>query len=301
MIFYQNKHNGLTRLLLENDSIRVTVFPELGGKISSIYNKELQREFLWKNPSLRYSVCAPGSNYELNFSGGIDELLPNDIPEEIMGDSYPDHGELWTTKLSYTLSNGKLSCYGVLPLSELRYEKEMWLESNQSELYIRYSVRNESDSLNYFMWKLHAAINIEATSKINSNAKLAKSVYGVTKNDGYGEEFDWPIVEGRDASIIPFKNNTLDFFYLYNISEGNMSVKNIKQGYNFEISYDSDVFPYQWYFGSYGGFRGHYVGILEPSTSMPVSVNEAINLNQCSSLKNGEEINTVVKVYAGRI
>jgi hypothetical protein len=38
-----------------------------------------------------------GADYDSNFYGGIDELIPNDIPENIDGIDDPDHGELWTT------------------------------------------------------------------------------------------------------------------------------------------------------------------------------------------------------------
>jgi hypothetical protein len=37
-------------------------------------------------------------------------------------------------------------------------------------------------------------------------------------------------------------------------------------------------------FASYGGLDGHYTAVLEPCTAMPVSVNEAARLNQCSCL-----------------
>ena len=68
----------------------------------------------------------------------------------------------------------------------------------------------------------------------------------------------------------------------------------------FEYSYDHQIFPYQWYFASYGKFNGHYTSILEPATAMPVSVTEAKNLGQCSVLQPGEEINTSVSIYVGK-
>jgi hypothetical protein len=69
----------------------------------------------------------------------------------------------------------------------------------------------------------------------------------------------------------------------------------------FSLQYNRAVFPYQWYFASYGGFLHHYTAILEPCSSMPMSVNAAARLNQCTTLNPGKELKTTVKIYAGKI
>jgi len=112
-------------------------------------------------------------------------------------------------------------------------------------------------------------------------------------------EFRWPIIEFADASCVPARNNTMDFFYLYDNPVGKMVMLIDDQQYRFEYEYDQAVFPYQWYFASYGQFGNHYTAILEPASAMPVSVNEAASVNQCSVLMPGKEINTSVTIYAG--
>ena len=67
----------------------------------------------------------------------------------------------------------------------------------------------------------------------------------------------------------------------------------------FEYRFDTDVFPYAWYFASYGGFDGHVMAILEPCTTIPLSVGEAAALGQCSVLEAGEALETAVQIYAG--
>jgi hypothetical protein len=110
----------------------------------------------------------------------------------------------------------------------------------------------------------------------------------------------WPFIENIDASIVPNKNNSVDFFYLYDIEKPEVSLLSNGGKHIFRYSYDKKVFPYQWYFASYGGFLNHYAAILEPATSMPISINEAKQLKQCAVLKPGEEINTLVQIYAGK-
>ena len=91
----------------------------------------------------------------------------------------------------------------------------------------------------------------------------------------------------------------MDFFYLYNAAEGSMRIQHAQDNAVFAYSYDKKVFPYQWYFASYGAFLDHYTAIIEPCTTMPISVNEARRLHQCSSLQPGETLQTSVTIYAG--
>jgi hypothetical protein len=67
----------------------------------------------------------------------------------------------------------------------------------------------------------------------------------------------------------------------------------------FSCLYDKQVFPYQWYFASYGGFFNHYVAILEPCTNMPISIKEAKAKGQCLTLNPGEVLRTRIFMYAG--
>lgn len=80
---------------------------------------------------------------------------------------------------------------------------------------------------------------------------------------------------------------------------GEMQLLSSDEKYLFSYNYDLKLFPYQWYFASYGGFFSHYTAILEPCTNMPISVNEARAKGQCAVLEPGEELSTTVRIYAG--
>src|SRR5437868_3017339 len=84
---------------MESAFLKVDVVPGVGGRIVSLVHKPSGHEFLWHNPALRLELKPSGAEYDPNFYGGIDELLPNDLAEPINGVECPDHGELWTTPL----------------------------------------------------------------------------------------------------------------------------------------------------------------------------------------------------------
>lgn len=293
------EYNGMTLLSGENDQIRFEIVPAMGGKLTSVYNKILDKEFLWHNQGLDLSVNAAGTDYDSHFWGGIDELLPNDIEETIDGQQYPDHGELWTTSLQYELKEDQLMVYGKLPQCGLYYSKTLSLESGSAEIQLDYHIINESGYARHFLWKLHAALQISAGDRLLTSARKAKVVYPEASRFSTMEAFDWPVVEGVDATVVPEKGDSMDFFYLYEALEGEMGMISGNGKHLFSYRYDQRVFPFQWYFASYGKFNDHYTAILEPASAMPVSVNEAMEKKQCTVLAPGQEIATRVTIYAG--
>lgn len=295
----KEKENGIEILILENKKIRIKIAPKLGGKILSVFNKVLQKEFLWSNQNLPLSTNSTGDDYDSNFWGGIDELIPNDIPETVNGIEYPDHGELWTTSLQYKTENDKISLWGNLNSSGLNYQKDIFLDANDPIIYMDYKISNKSNESRDILWKLHVALAIEEGDILATNAKKAQVVDINYSRFSNLNEFNWPMIERTDASKVPPKNKDVDFFYLYDIDRSEMSFIAGSGKHLFHLSYDKKIFPYQWYFASYGGFLDHYVAILEPSSNMPISVNDAKTKGQCLTIAPNGEMKTRVRMYAG--
>ena len=300
MRFSKSHVNKIEIINGENDHLEFSLAPACGGKIIRIYNKLLQKEFLWINKNLQLTVLLNGAGYDSNFYGGIDELLPNDIPENIDGIAYPDHGELWTTCLDYELKKDSVAVSGKLKRSGLYYTKTMRLDANEPVIYLQYKIRNTAHVQRNFLWKLHAALDIKEGNQLVTTAKKGKVVDPAYSRFSNLHEFNWPVIEDKDASLVPQKNNTVDFFYLYDAAQPAMNFLSEGGSHLFRYQYDEKIFPFQCYFASYGGFLNHYTAIIEPCSSMPMSVNNAKALHQCTVLEPGEEINTIVSIYAGK-
>ena len=92
------QYRGLQVVRLENDLLCIDVLPELGAKIFNFVHKPSGRNLLWHNPTLPPAGQHYGAAFDDNWSGGWDELLPNDLPrpEAPGGDLLPDHGEFWS-------------------------------------------------------------------------------------------------------------------------------------------------------------------------------------------------------------
>jgi hypothetical protein len=250
---------------------------------------------------LRLELLPAGSPYDPNFYGGIDELLPNDVAECINGVDSPDHGELWTTPLRCHTDEDRIVLRGQLPLCGLSYQKEMSLRTDGPILDFRYRIANTTDQPKRFLWKLHAALAVAAGDMIDCPAEKGQVVDPAWSRFTDLAPFDWPVIAGQQAEVVPPADGTVDFFYLFDLRAGRMAWKRPGDGLLLEYRFDTNVFPYAWLFASYGGFDGHYTVILEPCTTMPISVNVAAAKNQCSTLGPHAALETEVALYAGSI
>jgi hypothetical protein len=296
----QNLHvDGIPVIRLESAHLQVDIAPGVGGRVIRLIDKSSGYDFLWRNTSLPLELKSSGSEYDPNFYGGIDELLPNDIPETIDGVDCPDHGELWTTPLTPEVSDDRLTLRGQLPKFGLAYEREMRLQTDAPWLDFRYRISNTTTQPRRFLWKLHAALAVQPGDVIECPARRARIVDPAWSRFKTAAPFEWPNIEGRAANIVPPRDGTMDFFYLYDLATGEVFWRTPATGLKFGYRFNPEVFPYCWLFASYGGFLGHYTIVLEPCTAMPLSVNEAAAQQQCSRLAPGQTLEATVSLYAG--
>jgi hypothetical protein len=271
---------------LENKKILVEIAPEVGARIARFVHKASGYDYLWRNENLPLRLEAPGTEYDPNFYGGIDELLPNDLEETIDGIRCLDHGELWTAEFEYSATPKKVVLKAMLARSGLEVGKLIWVEGN--ECYVSTQIINRSDTVKRFLWKLHAAVKIQPGDRITCGAKQYTAVDPEWSRRG--GEGPW------EGETVPEFDNSTEFLYLHPIRKGLMEWTNGER--TFQIKFDRDVFRYCWYFASYGGFYGHHVAVLEPCTCMPKEVNVASQLGQCSVLKPGKSLFSVYRYVA---
>jgi hypothetical protein len=158
---------------MENSSLRVDIVPGIGGRVVSLFNKTMEREFLWVSQGVALCPSQPGDAYDPVFYGGIDEVIPGDFPEQIGGLDCPDHGELWTLPLDYRIEQDALVLLGVLPRWGLAYQKRITLGGAERSPWIDvdYRIENRTNERRVFLWKLHAAIKIQAGDWIDCPGK----------------------------------------------------------------------------------------------------------------------------------
>ena len=89
------------RVVIENDAIRMEVWPQVGGKeVSSIIDKADSYELLFNYPSELPETPSYDVPYGNGWYAGWDECFPTVAPSKYVGHPYdgipvPDHGEIW--------------------------------------------------------------------------------------------------------------------------------------------------------------------------------------------------------------
>lgn len=289
--------DGLTVLRLQNAHAQVDVVPEVGGRIISLIHKCTGHEFLWRNKSLPLRRAMPGSVYDPEFYGGIDEQFPCDLPETADGIDYPDHGELWTQGLDAAWEQETLVLSGHLPLSGFRYERRMVLQKDAPVLRVSYRLTNESGCGRLFLWKLHAALDVSPGDRILCPATAARPLDMAWSRCRDNASFAWPECDGTNMSVVPPADGTTEFLALTELTRGQIGLWRRGSGLRLRIEFDTRTFPCCWLFASYGGLFGHYTVVLEPSTTDKLSLSQAELSDQVARLEAGEAIETTVTYH----
>lgn len=270
-------------LTLENEFLRVSVDPSNGGRITSITDLEHGFEHVAYDPA--YVPADPAKDYDSNFAGGMDELLPCDLPEH----GFPDHGELWSLPLQHSFTReGHLLLQGHLPQSDLVYERKM--ELSGKSLLCHYTITNRGKKSLYFLWKLHGAMRIQKGDKLFADASCIQAADPgdwSKASDGMPRRFNAPYVVGE-------MDRSSDFFFLTDLQEGKASLLH-ENGRSISCYYDLKVFPSLWIFCSFGRLNDSRTLILEPCTNYPLSLDDAVRNKCCAFLQSGECLRTRVR------
>ena len=305
-------YRGLQVIRLENELLRVDVLPEVGAKVWNLVYKPLDRNLLWQNRHLPPARQSFGVRFDDVWSGGWDELLPNDVPTQVsFGELLPDHGEVWSQVNEWEVVENRaervavrFSSYGrVWPT---RFEKIISLRARESLCRVLYRYTNFSTEPIDFLWNIHPAMPISPATRLDVPA-----VSGLTDPWGTGQfagwtEYTWPYAPNRAGKVVdvraaPSKGDQADFHYFPHVAAGWYAVTDTRWQLGFGLVFPTKVFPHLWLFRSAGGWRGLYMLILEASTGYPNDLAVARAQGHCAHLDAGETLEAEVSavVYTG--
>ncbi|HHY56060.1 MAG TPA: DUF4432 family protein [Chloroflexi bacterium] len=300
------RYHGFQALVIENRYLRLVILPELGGKLWSLVYKPVDREIFWHNPRMAPRPAFYGAAYDDWFCGGWDELFPNDAPTTFAGDVYPDHGEWWAMPFAWEIVTQRadevtLHLWRAGVVTNTFVERWITVRAGEARVDLRYRLRNHGPQPLDFLWKLHPAL------AISPHAHIELPACSVLPDPAFNERLDrqpfaWPNARSAQGEMVdmrlipPSSVATCDFYYATNLAAGRCAFVDPQAGYRFTLTFDPTVFRSVWVFGAYGGWRGHYVTILEPCTGYPYRLEDAVAQGTASRLGAGEEIETTVAV-----
>jgi hypothetical protein len=278
---------GLQAIEIENEFLRLIVLPQAGAKVWQIRYKPLNSDLLWNNPGLAPAPQALYASYDDTWSGGWDELFPNDQAGELLGYSLPDHGELWTGEWQadqIEIAGGPgLRLRYRTPVSHFLVEKTLVLLPNKPMVDVNYRLTNEGKEEFPFLFKLHPAFAVSGNHRIDFPSMTVRREQEFAGTLAQAPLiFPWPDAQVCDHTMdlrqVPDEHSgALHFFYGTELAAGWCGVTNRSNRLAACLRFDPEVFSSCWLFATHGGWRDLNVAVLEPATGYPYNMRAMID------------------------
>lgn len=273
-------------ITLENSELRLVIRPDLGARIDQIQDLQTQHNWLWHptryDPNQGRSLPI-GASFDANWTGGWDEIFPNDAAGTFQGRQLVDHGELWAQSWQVESASAlqvMLRCFcQTVPVT---VTKTITLDPQAAQFHLEYQLQNRSDEAVPFLLKQHAAIAIDAGDEILLPHCLIEpvtldfsTIIGKTEKTFFPKAYN-AAGELIELQRIPAPDSQLqEFYYSSNLDKGECGIHNVQTRSSLIMRFETSDFPYVWVFQSYGGWQNHYVVVMEPCTTIPYDLEVA--------------------------
>jgi hypothetical protein len=180
---------------IENDAIRMDVWPQIGGKVSSIVDKADQYELLFTYPAELPDSPHYDAPYADHWYSGWDECFPAVAPctyplHPYAGIAVPDHGELWgiPTTTAVPTKDGITTVWHGLRFG-YRLTRKLYLEG--SSIVAEYNLANLAPFEFQFVWALHSLMSMVQPAELSVGQKLFRWSHD-PEGRRVDREFVWP-------------------------------------------------------------------------------------------------------------
>jgi galactose mutarotase-like enzyme len=287
--------DGLRVLTLENKWFSLSILPEVGAKIVTLFDKGSARNVLWENPRIRPQRFPCDSNFDNYWCGGWDDAFPTADACIYQGEAYPNLGELrslsWQVEAlsaDGSVAVARLSAYG--PISAIKVTKTVSLVEQNVQMH--FEIESQSPLPLDFLWGTHPSFAVEAGMRLIIPARTG--IVGMSTHPSLGragERYDWPLLKSEgaftDMSIVQDITAAVACgHYATELNEGWYAVEKDGSGILFDFPLESC--PCLWLWLVYGGWRGYHHVIVEPWTGYPVNLEQAVKDGRASQLLPGK-------------
>jgi hypothetical protein len=289
-----DSREGLVSITLDNGVIRLTLLPQLGGKIISLVRVGSSREYLISLKGTQRSFRPPsyGGMFVDYNNVGFDECIPTIAACQYPADSYrgrdlPDHGDVWSLPWHYHVRGDELwlSVEG----RSLPYVFRKRLGLKDCQLTINYELESKGDAAFHYLWSAHPLLHTEPGARILLPPEVGKllidSSHG-TRLGTTGESCSWPIAIPRngkpdDLSVMKPRGSPSDKLYTARLRNGYCGLYYPSTNESIFFRFDPERVPYVGMWICHGGGAADdpkqpYTVALEPCLGRPDSLADAI-------------------------
>ncbi|NEB77795.1 DUF5107 domain-containing protein [Streptomyces sp. SID14478] len=140
---------ALDALVIENDRLRATVLPGLGGRVASLFHKPTGRELLYRNPVFQPAAFALNGAW---FSGGIEWNIG------ATGHSTLSCAPLHAARVTAPDGGEMIRLWEWERLRDLPFQVDLWLPENSDFLHVGVRIRNPHEKPAPVYWWSNIAV-----------------------------------------------------------------------------------------------------------------------------------------------
>lgn len=268
---------------IENDAMAVEVWPQYGGKVSSVVDKADRFELLFSYPAELPERNPYDRPYAESWYAGWDECFPAVGKSPYVGHPYdgiqvPDHGEVYGLPTTAAPTrNGIVTTWHGLRFG-YRLARKLYLDG--PALVAEYTLQNLAPFPFRFVWAAHALMSMQSPVEIRiDGVKPFHHTHGSSAVESLGE-FVWPrLPNGVDLSRpanLPQRQGW-KVFSLAPIAEP-VVLHYTGRSRALRVEYASeDALPAYWgIWINTGGWNGHHHLAVEPTTGRLDQIDRSI-------------------------
>lgn len=257
---------------IENDAIRMEVYPSIGGKVASVIDKADKFDLLFNYPA----ELPTGPQYDIPYGdswyAGWDECFPAVVPSRYVGHPYdgiavPDHGELWGIPTTAVPTRDGITTVWHGLRFGYRLTRKLFLDG--ASLQADYTLVNLAPFEFRFVWAMHALMSLASPVQLQPGAPGAFRMSHDADGKDLHDTFSWPNLGELDFSkleTLPTRKGWM-MFSADPISAP-FTVLYPARGRKVRIEYLSEEDPPQAWWGLWlntGGWAGNRHFAVEPA------------------------------------
>jgi len=298
---------GLDALVIGNAALRVTVLPALGGHVTQLVDRVAERDLLWHNPRTAPRPAPYGAHFDDWWSGGWDEIFPSGDRGTLHDEVLPYMGELWCVpweaEAASATGEASITTTAFGTIAPARFERRLTLRADEPILRVHYRIENLDVRPLPFTWGIHPTFGVTPAHRIDHPGR--EMLVGVSSDPSMGvpgDRYPWPSLPDvslasatRDMrQVRPREAGIFGGHWATDLPQGWLALTDTSSHRGVALVFDREVFPHAWLWQVYGGWRGHHHLALEPWTSHPQQLEDAVAAGRARLLQPGEVLETEV-------
>ncbi|MEM7431244.1 MAG: hypothetical protein AAF351_04800 [Pseudomonadota bacterium] len=306
--------DGLQRIVMENAALRLSLIPEVGGKIYELVDRRSGFNWLWHHPRLRPTPELANAPFieELD-CGGWDEIVFSVTPCEIAGEdgtrwSIPSHGKVvgqnWRVTTTDEHGDGSVSvafrAQGNDPT--FHFDRTVWLAADGAYLRLDYTLKNLGAYRIPGYWCAHPLFRVDENTRIHlqGQPRIRVDQFASASAEPVGEH-NWPTLRCNGAGDIDLdscfgaERRFASKVYVPTPTDGAVSLSRADGTQRLRMQFDPDAAPWvglwincrAW---SGSGDEPYFNMGIEPATAGYDDVRAAITAGEVPFIDSGDEL-----------